>query len=96
MRLTNPLYKQLYKRVNATDEQCALAEWCRRFPDFPGEGAVQRKWAETRASRHGRPLTALHVLRMKNPVLKFGEPPRYLHASALTLDPHLISTLYIH
>ena len=74
MCLANPLHEQLYKRVNATDQDCALEEWCRRFPDFPGDAAVQEVWVKTRASRHGRPLTALHDIRMKNPVLKFGKP----------------------
>ena len=73
---------QLYKRGNPTDGKGALAEWCRRSPDFRGDAVVQYRWGKTKESLHGKPLTALHDIRMKNPVLKFGEPPRYLHASA--------------
>ena len=67
------LHKQLYKRGNPNDRQLALPEWCRRFPDFPGDDAVKRKWDETKRSRHGKPLKALHAIRMKNPVLSFYE-----------------------
>ena len=71
----------LYKRVNERDTQAALIEWCRRAADFPSDAAVKQRWDATAPSSRVKVWTALHKIRMANPVLRFGEPPRYAIAT---------------
>ena len=65
-------------------KQAALIEWCRRAADFPSDAAVKQRWDATAPSSRVKVWTALHKLRMANPVLRFGEPPRY---AIVTLRP---------
>ena len=65
----------LYKKVNPLDAGGALREWARRLENGPTTRDVESRLLNSKTSSKN-PLTGLHAIRMKNPVMQFIQRPK--------------------
>lgn len=64
----------LYKKVNPLDAGGALREWARRLENGPTTRDVESRLLNSKTGRKN-PLTGLHAIRVKKPVMQFTARP---------------------